>query len=241
MKIFPKLFIISILLLLFIPFVTFASDYQTKKPEANDPVIVLETTMGVIKFKLFPKEAPKASENFWKLSEKGYYNGLIFHRVIKDFMIQGGDPKGDGTGGESFWGGTFADEFSDKLQNIRGAVAMANSGPDTNGSQFFICQKDSPHLNNVHTVFGQVYEGMDVVDKIANVKTDKNDKPIKTVKINKVSLEGKLDLNNWFAENWLKIVWVSGSIIVIVFVIWFYLRIRNRGLTRAERRRKLNR
>ncbi len=238
-----KLFqlITAALLVLFLtPLVAFASDYQTKKPEANDPKVILETTMGTIKFKLFPEVAPKASENFWKLSEKGYYNGLTFHRVIKDFMIQGGDPKGDGSGGESFWGGTFNDEFSSELTHLRGAVAMANSGANTNGSQFFICQKEQASLNNSYTVFGQVYEGMDVVDKIAKVKTDKNDKPIKSVKINKVSLEGKFHLDNWWDKNWMKIVFVFVGMGAIIFIIWFYLRIKNRSLTRAERRRKMN-
>ena len=191
-------------------------DYQLKPPAKGDTIAVMKTSLGDIKIKFFPKEAPKAVENFTKLSQKGYYNGLNFHRVMKDFMIQGGDPLGTGTGGESIWGKPFEDEFSFNLRNFRGALSMANSGENTNGSQFFIVQVKNlpedtklslqnggapqniinqysktggtPWLDNKHTVFGQVFEGMDVVDKIANVKVGTNDKPVKDVKIDKVEI-----------------------------------------------------
>ncbi len=117
--------------------------YQTKAIEKGDLVAVMHTNMGDIKIKLFPEEAPKTVKNFVELSKKGYYNGIIFHRVIKDFMIQGGDPTGTGMGGESIYGEKFEDEFDPKLHNIRGALSMANAGPCTNGSQFFIVQADT--------------------------------------------------------------------------------------------------
>lgn len=164
--------------------------YQTALPQKGDLVAEIATTMGTIKIKLFPADAPKTVENFRLLAEKGYYDGLIFHRVINDFMIQGGDPTGTGMGGESAWGGSFDDEFSPKLQNIRGALSMANSGPNTNGSQFFIVQKQggTSWLNGKHSVFGQVYEGMDIVDAIAAVDADRNDKPLQDVKMNTVKV-----------------------------------------------------
>ena len=118
---------------------------QTSLPASGDTVATMKTTMGDIKIKLFPKFAPKAVENFVTHAKNGYYNGLIFHRVIPDFMIQGGDPMGSGMGGESIWGSPFEDEFTPELHNLRGALSMANSGPSTNGSQFFIVQaKDAP-------------------------------------------------------------------------------------------------
>ena len=113
---------------------------QLSKPESGDTLAVMHTNMGDIKIKLFPEKAPKAVENFVTHSKNGYYNGLKFHRVINGFMIQGGDPRGNGTGGESVWGGSFADEFDPELHNLRGALSMANSGPNTNCSQFFIVQ-----------------------------------------------------------------------------------------------------
>jgi cyclophilin family peptidyl-prolyl cis-trans isomerase len=115
--------------------------YQLEKPAKGEEIAVLTTNMGVIKLRLFADAAPKTVENFKGLIKKGYYNGLTFHRVIKDFMIQGGDPKGDGTGGTSIWNKEFADEFNANLVNIRGSVSMANAGKDTNGSQFFINQR----------------------------------------------------------------------------------------------------
>lgn len=162
---------------------------QTALPEKGEQIVTMETSEGTLKIRLFPKQAPKTVENFIGLIQKGYYDGLIFHRVIPDFMIQGGDPTGTGTGGASLWGGKFEDEFSKDLSNIRGALSMANAGPNTNGSQFFIVQADAtPWLDGRHTVFGQVFEGLETVDKIANVPKDSRDKPLKDVKMEKVSL-----------------------------------------------------
>ncbi len=114
--------------------------YQLEKPQKGDKIATMTTNMGEIKIKLFPEYAPKAVENFVTHAKEGYYNGLIFHRVIKDFMIQGGDPNGTGMGGESIWGDPFEDEFTPELHNLRGALSMANAGPGTNGSQFFIVE-----------------------------------------------------------------------------------------------------
>lgn len=167
------------------------SDFdQTALPEAGEQIIVMETSKGTIKIRLFPTLAPKTVENFAGLADKGYYDGLKFHRVIPDFMIQGGDPNGNGTGGESLWGGKFEDEFSPSLHNIRGALSMANSGPNTNGSQFFIVQNadGTPWLDGHHTVFGQVFEGMDIVDAIATAERDASDKPLEEIKMEKVTL-----------------------------------------------------
>ena len=228
---------------------------------AGNPQATIETSMGTITVVLYPEQAPKAVENFITHAQEGYYDGLTFHRVIDDFMIQGGDPNGDGTGGESIWGESFEDEFSDQLHNFRGALSMANAGYDTNGSQFFIVQADTvsmneedamlnmylndqldkatqelmdyqasgatqeeleakldelnsqlnekvtagvpeeervrfeeaaaayqelggtPHLDYKHTVFGQVIDGMDVVDAIAAVETDESDAPVQPVTI----------------------------------------------------------
>mgnify|MGYP005806119659 CR=1 FL=1 len=228
---------------------------------AGNPQAAIETSMGTITVVLYPEQAPKAVENFITHAQEGYYDGLTFHRVIDDFMIQGGDPNGDGTGGESIWGESFEDEFSDQLHNFRGALSMANAGYDTNGSQFFIVQADTvsmneedamlnmylndqldkatqelmdyqasgatqeeleakldelnsqlnekvtagvpeeervrfeeaaaayqelggtPHLDYKHTVFGQVIDGMDVVDAIAAVETDESDAPVQPVTI----------------------------------------------------------
>jgi len=179
------------------------------------PVVTMKTSMGDIVIRLFPDQAPKAVENFLTHSKNGYYNGLTFHRVMNDFMIQGGDPNGNGTGGESIWGEPFEDEFSPQLANFRGALSMANSGPNTNGSQFFIVQAKqvddelieqmkqagfpeniinkykevggTPWLDGKHTVFGQVMEGMDVVDKIASVKVNSTtNAPLEPVTINEI-------------------------------------------------------
>ena len=193
--------------------------FQLKKPQAGDTVAVMHTSMGDIKIKLFPEQAPLTVDNFTKHSRDGYYNGLIFHRVIKDFMIQGGDPTGTGMGGESIYGQSFKDEFDPMLHNLRGALSMANAGPNTNGSQFFIVQADTvsdgmigqmkqfadrgfpaditeayenlggtPWLDFKHSVFGQVYEGMDVVDAIAAVKVGAGDKPVVPVTIDSVEI-----------------------------------------------------
>ncbi|MGN7387369.1 peptidylprolyl isomerase [Sporosarcina sp. SAFN-015] len=182
---------------------------------ANEALVVMNTTMGPIKIKLFPEQAPKTVENFLTHAENGYYDGIIFHRVIKDFMIQGGDPTGTGMGGESIYGDSFEDEFTMDLFNLRGALSMANAGPNTNGSQFFIVQASNPpataaqltqggwpeeiakayeanggtpHLDQKHTVFGQVIEGMDVVDKIATAKTDRSDKPVEEISIESIEI-----------------------------------------------------
>ena len=244
-----------------------AYGFQAELPAEGDTVAVMHTSMGDIYLRLFPEAAPKAVENFITHAKNGYYNNLSFHRVINDFMIQGGDPKGDGTGGESIYeGGKFEDEFDQKLLNIRGSLAMANAGPGTNGSQFFINQMNaekfgkresySPENVNMvyqtayeqyvqyygdsfkqyypnweafkeanagpetyiydripdevwdlyetvggnisldgawrkeggHTVFGHVFRGMDVVDKIAAVEVDGNDKPVEAVKIESIEI-----------------------------------------------------
>ena len=192
---------------------------QLQSPAAGEQVAVFKTTLGDIAVRLFPEYAPKAVENFITHAKNGYYNGLLFHRVIPDFMIQGGDPLGTGTGGESIWGKAFEDEFTPELHNLRGALSMANAGPNTNGSQFFIVQAPSvpaqmlgqmqeikdgsfpqeiieayaqiggtPWLDFRHTVFGQVYAGLEVVDAIAAVETDVNDKPVAPVKIESIEI-----------------------------------------------------
>ena len=243
--------------------------FQLEKPTAGDNIAVMHTSMGDISLRLFPEAAPKAVENFTTHAKEGYYNGLTFHRVMDDFMIQGGDPKGNGTGGESIWGEPFEDEFDQKLLNLRGSLSMANSGADTNGSQFFINQAPASsfsgkdqfvsqeelyksedfqtqvsayyrqnesqlkstykswtdyyqalllqlapvasmvpdevwalyeqnggniHLDGAwrssggHTVFGQVFAGMDVVDAIAKVETYDNNKPLEDVVINSIEI-----------------------------------------------------
>jgi cyclophilin family peptidyl-prolyl cis-trans isomerase len=152
----------------------------------------IQTNKGTIKFELLEQDAPKATENFRLLAEKGYYNGVIFHRVIKGFMIQGGDPTGTGRGGESAWGGRFADEIKPSSEVYRrgykaGTVAMANAGPNTNGSQFFIMHVDYPLPPN-YTIFGRVTEGQDVVNSIATSSTDSGDRPRSEVKMEKVTV-----------------------------------------------------
>ncbi len=150
----------------------------------DDKTVVLETNQGNIEIKLKTDVAPKACENFVKLAEKGYYNGLIFHRVIKGFMIQGGDPTGTGMGGESIWGGPFEDEVSPVAKfDGPGILAMANSGPNTNGSQFFITCAKTPWLNMRHTIFGEVVSGLEVVQKIENTPVNAEDRPITEQKI----------------------------------------------------------
>ncbi len=146
--------------------------------------VVLKTTKGDITIELDADAAPKTVTNFLTLARAGYYNGLTFHRVIPDFMIQGGDPNGDGTGGTSIYGESFEDEPND-LPMVRGAIAMANRGPNTNGSQFFIVQVgEAPWLQGRHTIFGHVTEGMEVVDAIVSVPKDANDKPTEPVTYN---------------------------------------------------------
>jgi len=147
-------------------------------------VVVLETTQGKIELKMFEDKAPKAVENFVTHVQNGYYDGLIFHRVIKNFMIQGGDPTGTGRGGESIWGEPFEDEFAPNLVFDRaGLLAMANRGRNTNGSQFFITTAPTPWLNGVHTIFGEVIEGYDALRKIENSKVGRGDRPVLEQKI----------------------------------------------------------
>ncbi|NHL84497.1 peptidylprolyl isomerase [Lactobacillus helveticus] len=189
---------------------------QLDLENVKGPRAVLKTNQGNITIQLFPDQAPMTVENFVRLAKKSYYNVTIFHRVISDFMIQGGDPEGNGTGGTSIWGHPFEDEFSRDLFNLRGALSMANSGPNTNGSQFFIVQNKNmpkryikqmepagypkeiihaykqggtPWLDGRHTVFGQVIDGMDVVDEIAKVKKNKMDKPLEDVTIDEVEIQ----------------------------------------------------
>lgn len=196
---------------------------QESPLQDGEEIAVMETSLGVIKRCFFHEQAPLAVENFLTLAKEGYYDGVTFHRVIADFMIQGGDPTGTGSGGKSIYTdvagnrGYFQDEFSDRLFNFRGALSMANSGSNSNGSQFFIVQapqlregqKESmknngvdkqaiakyeeeggaPWLDGQHTVFGQVIEGMDVVDAIAAVATDENDRPLEDVTILSVTVE----------------------------------------------------
>ena len=146
--------------------------------------VILKTTQGDIKLRLFPKIAPKACENFVKLVEKGYDNGIIFHRAIKDFMIQGGDPTGSGCGGNSIWGHPFEDECDANVGfDKQGLLAMANAGPSTNGSQFFITTVPTPWLHMHHTIFGEVAEGYEVVKKIENCETGFMDRPVQEQKI----------------------------------------------------------
>lgn len=188
--------------------------------EGEEIAVITVKGYGEIKVRFFPDEAPKAVENFTTHAKEGYYDGLTFHRVIADFMIQGGDPKGDGTGGESIWGEGFGPEPSDKLYHFPGALCMAQSSmPNSIGSQFYIVQGDDvteeyldqlevyydktypdivkekylelggvPHLDGDYTVFGQVFEGMDVVEKIADCETDENDLPKQAVTIEKIEV-----------------------------------------------------
>ncbi len=150
----------------------------------KDPVIVMETTQGTIEIRLMPDIAPKTTENFIRLTENHYYDGLTFHRIIPEFMIQGGDPTGTGMGGQSIWGKPFADEVTTSAKFDKGGIlAMANSGPNTNGSQFFITTVATPWLNMKHTIFGQVVKGQDVVEKLENVKTGPSNKPVEQQKI----------------------------------------------------------
>lgn len=188
---------------------------QLTAATAAGPTATIKTNHGDIKVRLFPEQAPKTVENFMTLAKQGYYNGIIFHRVIPDFMIQGGDPTGTGMGGESSFGHEFEDEFSNELFNLNGALSMANAGPNTNGSQFFIVSNENvpaqmmgqmkqagypeeiieayknggtPWLDHRHSVFGQVIEGMDVVQEISKVNRDTSDKPHEDVVMNSVEI-----------------------------------------------------
>ncbi|MGK0552275.1 peptidylprolyl isomerase [Enterococcus faecalis] len=191
---------------------------QLDLENAKGPKAAIKTNRGTMTVQLFPEQAPKTVNNFVELAKKGYYNGVIFHRVIPDFMIQGGDPTGTGMGGESIYGAAFEDEFSNELFNLRGALSMANAGPNTNGSQFFIVNNQNvpasmmgqlegagypkeiiaayekggtPWLDHRHTVFGQVIDGMDVVDEIGGVKRDAQDRPEFDVVMEKVDIIGE--------------------------------------------------
>lgn len=189
---YPTLTVVRICRLLFscmfviIPF----SLTQAQESNVKSTIVVLETNQGNIELTLFADKAPKTVENFVGLVKKGYYNGLIFHRVIKGFMLQGGDPTGTGSGGASLWGGSFKDEFSPDLTfDKQGMLAMANSGPDTNGSQFFITTVPTPWLTGHHTIFGQVSAGYDVVSKIENTPTGGGDRPVQDQKIIKAYIK----------------------------------------------------
>ncbi len=156
----------------------------------QEDVVTLETNFGDIKLQIYRKKVPEISKNFISLAKDGKYSGTIFHRVIEGFMIQGGDYENfDGTGGQSYTGKYLEDEFAEGLSHVRGAISMANKGPNTNGSQFFIVQQDSPFLDGRHSVFGHVIEGMDVVDIIAKLKTDLHDAPLEKVIVEKVVVE----------------------------------------------------
>lgn len=188
---------------------------QLNLTEEKGPKATIKTNMGDIIVQLFPEEAPKTVKNFVELAKQGYYDGVIFHRVIPDFMIQGGDPTGTGMGGESIYGEKFEDEFSRNLFNLRGALSMANAGPNSNGSQFFIVnnqnvpanmlaqleeagfpgevietykQGGTPWLDFRHTVFGHVVEGMDVVDNIGAAKRGPQDKPVNDIVIESIEI-----------------------------------------------------
>lgn len=193
---------------------------QLNLPEQGEEIAIMKTNHGDIKIRLFPKIAPKAVENLITHANDGYYDGVTFHRVLNEFMIQGGDPDGTGRGGKSIWGTAFEDEFDINYHNLRGALSMANAGANTNGSQFFIVQKTevdegfieqmekigaeggfpekvvkaykelggTPWLDYKHTVFGQVFEGMDVVDEIAGVEVDSQGKPTDSVVIETIEI-----------------------------------------------------
>lgn len=164
-------------------------NYQTRDPKAGDTIAILHTSYGDISFRLFKEATPLAYNNFIALAKAGRYDNTIFHRVISGFMIQGGDYTNyNGTGGESAYGMEFKNETTEYLKNTTGAVAMANRGPDTNGSQFYINQVDNTYLDGGYTVFGQVYDGMDIVDAIASVNTDASDRPLADVILESVEI-----------------------------------------------------
>lgn len=164
-------------------------NYQLRDPETGDTIAILHTNFGDISFRLFKEAAPLACSSFIALAENGRYDNTIFHRVISNFMIQGGDYTDyNGTGGESAYGMEFKNETTEYIKNLTGAVAMANHGPDTNGSQFYINQVDNYYLDGSYTVFGQVYDGMDIVDAIASVDTNYSDRPLSDVLLESVEI-----------------------------------------------------
>lgn len=175
------------LIVAFFPF----SKIQTQESTSmKNPVAIFETSLGTIEFTLKPDVAPKACENFIGLIQKHYYDGIVFHRVIKNFMIQGGDPTATGAGGASIWNKPFADECLASVKFDKpGLLAMANSGPSTNGSQFFITTVATPWLNMRHTIFGEVTSGYDIVKKMEAVQTDPRDRPVQSIKIIKAYLK----------------------------------------------------
>lgn len=153
------------------------------------PIVSIETNQGTLTIALKPDVAPKAVENFLRLAQSDYYNGVVFHRIIKNFMIQGGDPTGTGRGGQSIWGKPFEDEVTTSLKFDKpGLLAMANAGPKTNGSQFFITTASTPWLNGKHTIFGEVIDGYEIVKKIEETPTNSQDRPLSPPKILKITL-----------------------------------------------------
>ena len=193
-----KLMALFFVLILFISCMNGNSNNQTPQQEQEKPVMndstvvaVVKTNMGTIEIELFEKQTPRTVGNFVGLAEKGYYDSVIFHRVIDNFMIQGGDPTGTGRGGESIYGAKFEDEIVPSLKHdVPGILSMANAGPNTNGSQFFITLVATPWLDGKHTVFGKVIAGMDVVSAIGKVQTSKpGDKPLQDVVMESVTIE----------------------------------------------------
>jgi cyclophilin family peptidyl-prolyl cis-trans isomerase len=187
-----KFFVIVFLLLA--SYSLYAID-QVEKAENSDDIVVIETDFGIIEFGLFPDAAPLNVENIVKLVKRDFYNGTTFHRVVPDFVIQGGDPltkdknpANDGTGGPGYY---IKDEYSKELKHLLGTVALAKAANDRNGSQFYICLKKLPFLDGKYTIVGQVIKGMDVVEKIAKVKTGKGDRPIENVTMKKVYMKEK--------------------------------------------------
>ncbi|MBN2721831.1 MAG: peptidylprolyl isomerase [Campylobacterales bacterium] len=173
-----KLFIAAVLTIFGLNIANAKEVANAAKTNAKNPIVVLQTSAGDIELRLFPKAAPLAVENFTTHAKNGYYNGIIFHRVIKGFMIQGGDPTGTGMGGESIWHKDFKNEYAPNLTFDRPfLLAMANAGPNTNGSQFFITTAATPFLNGGYTIFGEVINGKEVVKKIENAKTSPEDRP----------------------------------------------------------------
>jgi cyclophilin family peptidyl-prolyl cis-trans isomerase len=185
-----RLLNLIIIITLALTTINFSQKKENTKMTDSITVAVIKTNMGTIELELFSKETPKTVENFVGLANKGYYDGVIFHRVIDNFMIQGGDPTGTGRGGESYWGGKFKDEFVPSLKHSEpGILSMANAGPNTNGSQFFITLVATPWLDGKHTVFGKVINGMEVVKAIGKVPKNQMDRPLKDVVMESVTIE----------------------------------------------------